>query len=853
MNINCDDISHLISLLNNIFTHNFISIFFTNFKEQYSFISIFHKEKHNALAYYINLSVTSYLLKHKSHFLTNLAYVSKETSIKRSKEFIILNKLFALRNVVISKIFYYQKRKILLFLYYKQWKGSKFHKKISTKKSLKIIKQFTLERLNISSEIYSNAYYIKSFYKKLLLHNYYCDVMYVNSISFLKSVFGYVMAKIKPHKITFILAMSDQCTNEAFINKVRMIYNEIETHCINNDISVNEYKRNSVIKGIPKPKVINSLIKLLMMFNTYNKSIARVFYKWKFTNLKLSIYTKIDYKSFISEKLLLGTITILIQMISITMKQHFLWFVFQAKRKIHSQMHNPFHKTIYDLEIITNQNLLRVLKAAHMYTIVERKLQVKDFNNVFLRKMIFNLWYLNTIPGIQNKTTIQTLKIFDELSAFIERKKYTLKQYAYIQIKIRSTCIKHKRTSHEYVNGIAIINRIIHRYKQRYMMHLMLMGNNIRNNNSILNMKFNVFMYVLQIYVCIIHREPLKEWFNVFRKHPSNFTINNNNNNNKDINVLSPFSFGHSPRNSYHNNNPRYSSSKQRITEEMDSIQLNCEVSCYELYSTVKTLIKVITAFALCNAFHKMKALFVPPKVNVVSKRKCSNNKLISKRIIENMCSVALSMHNELTNKMRIMKAMLKMNNVIERNKQKIQMKHNAHRLKWYFILWKTPVRIVLNLIKDNDFQRDLKSKIEEYQESIDQLENKLYMISCRSEKCKKCSELLKQSALTASVNYTSNEPHVNHPGMGPMQQPKVIGALDEDELEDIDSLDDDVDNDEYYDFLEKTENEAKNKIIQLKTTKEPICEALKIEVENLCKEIEMLSSSNNNNNNFVY
>ena len=697
----------------------------------------------------------------------------------------------------------------------------------------------------------------------MLLYNYYCDVMYVNSITLLKSVFGYVMAKIKPHKINFILALSKH--NETFVNKVQSICNEIQMYCVNNNVSVNEYKRNNVIKGIPKPKVVNSLIKVIMMLNMYNKSIARVFYKWKFTNLKLSIYTKIDYKSFISDKLLSGTITILIQMFTIILKQHFMWFVFKAKRKAHSYMHNPFHKTIYDLEIITNQNMLRFLKAAHTYTVVKRKLQVKDFNNVFLRKMIFNLWYLNTIPGIQNKAEVQTypcqmLKVFDELSAFIERKTYTLKQYAYVKIKIKSTCVKHKRISHAIVNGVAIIKRIIQRYKQRYMMQVMIVGNNIRNCNRVLNMKFSLLIYVLRIYVCDKHKEPLKEWFSVFRKHPSNYTMCNNNNNiHKDVNALSPFSFGHSPRNvnnNNNNNNPRYSSSKQRNdSEEMDSIQLNCEVSCYELYSAVKTIIKVITVFTTHTTFHKMKTLFTQPKPNVISKpKRNSSNKLISQRIIDNMCNVALSMHNEITNTTKTIKPLLKLNNVIERHKQRKHIKNNSHRLMWYFILWKTPTHIVLKLMKgDNAFQCDLKVKIDEYQESINQLENKLYMISCRNETCERCSQMLKQSALTASVNYTSNEPHINHPGISSMQQPKVnAAALDEDELEDIDLLDDDLDKDEYYDYLEKTESEIKNNIIQLKTIKEPICDALKLEVENLCKEIEMLSSKRSNNN-FVY
>jgi hypothetical protein len=334
---------------------------------------------------------------------------------------------------------------------------------------------------------------------------------------------------------------------------------------------------------------------------------------------------------------------------------------------------------------------------------------------------------------------------------------------------------------------------------------------------------------------------------------------NNNNNIHKDVNALSPFSFGHSPRNvnnNNNNNNPRYSSSKQRNdSEEMDSIQLNCEVSCYELYSAVKTIIKVITVFTTHTAFHKMKTLFTQPKPNVISKpKRNSSNKLISQRIIDNMCNVALSMHNEITNTTKTIKPLLKLNNVIERHKQRKHIKNNSHRLMWYFILWKTPTHIVLKLMKgDNVFQCDLKVKIDEYQESINQLENKLYMISCRNETCERCSQMLKQSALTASVNYTSNEPHINHPGISSMQQPKVnAAALDEDELEDIDLLDDDLDKDEYYDYLEKTESEIKNNIIQLKTIKEPICDALKLEVENLCKEIEMLSSKRSNNN-FVY
>ena len=151
-------------------------------------------------------------------------------------------------------------------------------------------------------------------------------------------------------------------------------------------------------------------------------------------------------------------------------------------------------------------------------------------------------------------------------------------------------------------------------------------------------------------------------------------------------------------------------------------------------------------------------------------------------------------------------------------------------------MLWSNPSKLLLNTIKeDKDFQSDLKIKIYEYQESINFLENKLFEITMRCEKCKKCSELLKLSTLSLPSKYNTKS------NKAPTA-PKLVNNHDEDSLEDIDLLDDDLEGGEYYDYLEKTENEIKNNIIQIRNVKEPICDRLKKEVEELYKEIETLS-----------
>ena len=113
-----------------------------------------------------------------------------------------------------------------------------------------------------------------------------------------------------------------------------------------------------------------------------------------------------------------------------------------------------------------------------------------------------------------------------------------------------------------------------------------------------------------------------------------------------------------------------------------------------------------------------------------------------------------------------------------------------------------------------------------------------LLQITLKCEKCKKCSDLLKLSTLSIS---TSKKTQAQTQAKS-TQAPKLVNAHESDDIEDIDLLDDDLEGGEYYDYLEKTENEIKNNIIQIKTFKEPICEQLKKEVEDLYKEIELLT-----------
>ena len=229
--------------------------------------------------------------------------------------------------------------------------------------------------------------------------------------------------------------------------------------------------------------------------------------------------------------------------------------------------------------------------------------------------------------------------------------------------------------------------------------------------------------------------------------------------------------------------------------------------SVHRCYVLLRNVIKVINAFAVGSAFTCLKRFCKRANAK-------SNRVYINKRVIDNMSNVALAMHNDNSNKMNYVK-MLKgfnvVNNVIEAANVKRKVKMKGKSIEWYFQMWKYPHRVVLGLLREDcEFREDIKVKIEEYEKGICVVERKIADVNSKNKACKTCG-----------IN---------------------IDTIDN--MDDIDLLDDDLNGDEYLDYLQTTENDILAKLTEHKQVNERKCKELQHEIETLTREIDRLSTT---------
>lgn len=254
---------------------------------------------------------------------------------------------------------------------------------------------------------------------------------------------------------------------------------------------------------------------------------------------------------------------------------------------------------------------------------------------------------------------------------------------------------------------------------------------------------------------------------------------------------------------------------KRNIQHNIPLMMMKPSTSFYRCYVTLQNVIKTINVFALGNAFTYLKQFHNSSNMNTKN-----NNVYINKRIIDNMSSVALSIHNDNTNKLnyvKLLKGFNIINNIIEASFTKRNIKTKSKPIEWYFNMWKYPKRVVLSLLKeDNEFKNDIKMKIEEYDKGINVIDTQIAIINNNIKTCNTCG-----------INIDN------------------IDNIDDD----IDLLDDDLNGDEYLAYLQTTENEIITKITAHKDVSERKCAELQHEIELLTNEIADLNITSPTNN----
>lgn len=780
---------------------NFIKFSFFQLKQYDPLYDIYINEAYHSFIIKVMYSLSGFIYKVKYSFMINLRIFARDRAIYKKKQFIKLNRLLTMRSIVIDAHLYKRMKSYIKQCIFLKWKNEKFDKKISLYKAKKKLQSIVSDRISIIDEIYTNAYKILFFYKQGKRINYYCDTMFNISILFLKSFISVIYSFIKKSKIKFIVHLENifdfndikrikyyfyhrLLRNKTIsnLNKER-IRNEIE----NKHSDINKYHKEYL------SFIAFKYFSLFLQNKKYvNKNISSAFSKWKKNSLLMSIQLKIDYKEKLNDNLVYSNLELITQIAMFHILKHFKWFIFQCFRKIYPQR----KKTIFDFELKTNENLYNIIKG--VYKIERAKLRYinntitsSDYNVI---KTCFYIWKKQQDKIILNKVSVNTNNntINDGIAVIIhiyKRIKLRNKAWAYRNI-LNCNLHKNKQIIEVMVKTLERKNTI---NKMLFMYRMSIKG---RNNNN----KEILFYNIMNAYYANKRKEDIREAFHTIK---SKFFIKK-----LEKKTSLPFSFGNSP-------------SREHPTLLSKDF--------YHKFISLSKIKHVIQSFAISTLFLNLKKIRK-------STRKIMKAFPINKKINENMSIVALSIQKEIANKnkhIKFMKFLIKASSIFE-PKNYIQKLFSHNTVKYYFMFWSNPSKLLLQTIKeDKDFQSDLKIKIYEYQESINYLENKIFEITMRCEKCKKCSELLKLSTLSLPSKYNTKSNKA---------PPKLVTNHDEDSLEDIDLLDDDLEGGEYYDYLEKTENEIKNNIIQIKNVKEPICERLKKEVEELYKEIETLS-----------
>ncbi len=740
----------------------------------------------------------------KFSFIVNLRIFARDRSIYKRRQFIKLNRLLTMRSIVTDAQLYKQMKKFIKQCYLFKWRKEKYDKKVSLYKAKKKLQSIVSDRISLTDEIYTNAYKILFFYKQGKRINYSCDTMFNISILFLKSFISVIRSYIKRSKIKLMLFLE----NNFDTNDIKRIQYYVYHSLLRNKF-VSNYNKEKIRNEIEnKHSEINKYHKEYLSFialkyfslflenkKYVNKYISSAFSKWKNNSLLMSIMIKSEIKEKLNDDLVYSNLELFAKIASFHISQHLKWFLFQLNRKNHPQR----KLTLFDFELKTNENLFKTIKGVIKIEKAKMKyiystITSSDYN---VMKTCFYIWKKQRDKIILNKVAkIKQENSFNDGIAMIVQiiKKIMLnkKTWAYHNI-IKSIRYKNKIFLIEIVKKVIIKKTMIN--MMVFMHRLSYKGRNNKNKEIL-------FYNIMNAYFAKKRKENLSAAFHTIK---SKYSIKK-----LEKKTSLPFSFGNSP------------------SRELPSF---LSINFYHKFIAISKIKHVIQSFTLSTLFLNLKTVFK-------SKRRINRPFPINKRINENMSIVALSIHKEIANKnkhIKFMKFLLKASSIFE-PKNYIQKLLSHNTVKYCFMLWSNPSKLLLNTIKeDKDFQSDLKIKIYEYQESINFLENKLFEITMRCEKCKKCSELLKLSTLSLPSKYNTKS------NKAPTA-PKLVNNHDEDSLEDIDLLDDDLEGGEYYDYLEKTENEIKNNIIQIRNVKEPICDRLKKEVEELYKEIETLS-----------
>ena len=737
------------------------------------------------------------------------------------------SQIISLKNKIKKNIFQiWYKKASILNIKYKMKYNSNFYLQYIQKQKLNSLMKIKSKSILENKKVFLKIPIIKAYLFLIIkCYNYLIDNYYIKSIAITKGIYNYFRKKIKIYKAIFFSRVDYYIINdESFY-----VYKYILLNYINNNSRKINYNKKSTeisllcnINNIIKFDYIEEIKILLKKNNAYmifdknifnkifiNKYEARVFSIWEQKSLKKTFIDKIESKEIFKNNLIYSKLFLVNLILKKKVKNIFNLFFYLAKSKKKKKLLSQ-----KNIEIEYNEYLFNNLKGIY---------KIHLFNSI-RNNRIYNLNdnYKKLIALIKWKGKNNIIYIY----------KYDNFNFA--------------KENNKIIKGCFIFNKIYFLYCYKNISDLInLLLKNIIINYQYICYKFKLILYLFLIQQKIINKKKKKIFtilFDIFKK---------NYNEKKDLSTkISLF----------------YSSLSKCISFRIFKFKKYFIIKFIDYFNNIiidksKLILSENNKFFRNNSNYKKitKENKINYKLNAINlflkyyqKNFIKNHYLFSKKFAFIHWSSFISTVPIFFNKISTFEKK-------EEEQDKIALEKEITELK-------------LSLKEDQDFQRDLKAKITELNEENNFINEKIYEITQRVDKCEKCNNLLKSSFISdnnfrasyGSLNINKpveeNKPKksrnmaekevtsssgFNFITAGTELIPKTPRGYNKNEEYSVpESIQ--IDDDNYANgnninknFKESKES-IKQKIIELKREKEPIINKLHQEIVELYKELNV-------------
>lgn len=776
-----------------------------------NFNEIFQYECQITLVITIGNILLSKIFLIKNTIIRSLKEFERNKIIFQQKTFVNSQKMLVYKNIIIGYCCFFARSKLITKVFFRKWFYGKYSQRILKARGRKIIENYLIRRQSTFYIERKDSIRLLMLYQRITMLIQQYDVLWLKTYSLIQLVSPLIMSMHKSAKSKLLYLLTpDLSINE--LNKIKLHhYKEFMSFDVNEDIKakIEREIKQTQLRMLPEHNeemdnnALCYIVPLLYRKALLNNTIVSYFNKWSnHAKILNSTETKIT-KAQLTDLIIYSKISLMVLVIQTKLKCAICHFVYCVKRYYLS---SPM--TIYSLENITNAKLVGIIDG------------------------LVKMYYFLISSDYHKRIAPKSL----QGDVYWNRRNRQFYLWRYLNYWV---------VPHRFVIGLTIINEynVDLMYKYKYLFFSMLKSNATKidilakvtvllnvicDSITIGNMPYRKYLFIEKVKLRALNRDKQKLFY---------LRTNINGAIDKITKMYSKELFNKM-------NWKAFSVVQYQKNKKVQSNN-NRGFALIKKIMTIRNIFNnlIMTIYSNCfSGFYTSIRAF--NKKNYYNKR---GKQSIENRIVENMITVTLSIHNDIHSRAKMLKRVKFTKAIYLISERHLALRQVKHSLINAFNKWKAcSISVMQNIEEDKEFQTDIKLKVNEYQEGIDFYEDNLGEIAVRCETCKVCSKLLRASySDQGQTDYKNNEIDgndndvlINHIQI---TQPKL--NIQNDNEEDI--LDDEYREDGYFAYLEKTGNELREKIIQLKNEKDPLCEELKKEVEALCKEVDDLSNLN--------